>query len=129
MITEQLINQFSKNEILEDLSQFGTKDEFHRHIAMWIDEYEADFTRCELLSLQWIIVLAEKEDHLGVCNETTTNILETVCNASFGCCFSGHAFPSAIRKALGMELISIYRNGIDENGLQSFIYVFNRFEA
>jgi hypothetical protein len=113
-------------ESYEGYSQFNNVEEFHEHVALWLELLKSEFTKSEQIGFKRLVLFAEKLP--GVCYAKIGTMLKSIYEerGELGM-ISRASFKRMVQKAIKLGLITVYET-VRKNGSQSSnLYVFNRY--
>lgn len=111
-------------ETFSHYSQFPTVEEFNRHMKCWLKDDRTNFSKSELMALNYLSRFAVKV--VGVANVKIATVLKKIHEDHNGHGISRSTFKRMIVKAKAIGLLTT-RELSRKNGSQSSnLYVFNR---
>lgn len=106
-------------------SQFQSVEEFNRHMKLWLEEVGTDFSKSEIIALNYLTRYAVKV--VGVANVKIATVLKTIHEDYNGHGISRSTFKRMIVKAKAQGIL-ITHELTRKNGSQSSnLYVFTRY--
>ncbi len=121
MIKNGQIEQFAK------FSQFETVEDFNHHIALWLQNYQSEFTKSELIGLTQLTRYAVKV--VGVANVKIATALKEIHKQYNGNGISRSTWKRMVSKAKKIGLLAAHELKRASGGQSSNLYVFMRYQG
>ncbi|WP_226641590.1 hypothetical protein [Mesobacillus subterraneus] len=112
-------------EGFEGYSQFGSLEEFNRHLEMWLAVHKYDFSKGELVGLKRLARFAAKIP--GVSNAKIGTVLKAIHEEYNELGISRSTFKRMIIKASNLGIITVHETERKNGSQSSNLYIFNRF--
>ncbi|MGV2942525.1 hypothetical protein AB5I83_23480 [Mesobacillus sp. LC4] len=112
-------------EGFEGYSQFGSLEEFNRHLEMWLAVHKYDFSKGELVGLKRLARFAAKIP--GVSNAKIGTVLKAIHEEYNELGISRSTFKRMIIKASNLGIFTVYETERKNGSQSSNLFVFNRF--